>query len=392
MPAASRSSGLPGLRGVHGQRGARRSAVRRPAPARARPRPAGGPRRRCRPRPGRAAPRPSRRRCRTRSGSTTSARRPRRRRPPRRWEVVVVVSSSRPSSPRNTQASTPRRANTPAISGAIRRVGAADRLGRGPGRVGQRAEEVEGRGDAELARAATAACRSAGWNAAAKQKVIPTSSPTRATSAAGRSSRMPSCLEHVGRAGLGRGRPVAVLDHRRAGAGGDDRGHRRDVHRHRPVAAGADDVEHPAARRRAGWRASYIAVDEPLELVDGLALGAQRDGEAGDLGRAWPRPARISPIAQAVWSGGQVRAADQGGEHLGPGVRGGHRSVAIGRLPRRRSARRGRGAAGRTVSAELQRVDRVRHGGVGARPGGQPGVLRPAGQHQRSAGTGRSRP
>ena len=35
-------------------------------------------------------------------------------------EVVVVVSSSSPSSPRNTQASTPRSASTPAITGAIR--------------------------------------------------------------------------------------------------------------------------------------------------------------------------------------------------------------------------------------------------------------------------------
>ena len=35
-------------------------------------------------------------------------------------EVVVVVSSSRPSSPRKTHASTPRAANTPAITGAIR--------------------------------------------------------------------------------------------------------------------------------------------------------------------------------------------------------------------------------------------------------------------------------
>ena len=37
-----------------------------------------------------------------------------------RDDVVVVVSSSRPSSPRKTQASTPRCAKTPAITGAIR--------------------------------------------------------------------------------------------------------------------------------------------------------------------------------------------------------------------------------------------------------------------------------
>ncbi len=40
---------------------------------------------------------------------------------------------------------------------------------------------------------AVAACRRAGWKAAAKQKVMPASVPTRATSSADRSRRMPSC-------------------------------------------------------------------------------------------------------------------------------------------------------------------------------------------------------
>ena len=44
----------------------------------------------------------------------------RRRAPATTCDVVVVVSSSSPSSPRNTQASTPRRASTPAMIGAIR--------------------------------------------------------------------------------------------------------------------------------------------------------------------------------------------------------------------------------------------------------------------------------
>ena len=50
------------------------------------------------------------------------------------FEVVVVVSSSRPSSPRNTQASTPRPAKTPAITGAIR--GSAQPIACAPGRAG----------------------------------------------------------------------------------------------------------------------------------------------------------------------------------------------------------------------------------------------------------------
>ena len=49
-------------------------------------------------------------------------------------EVVAVVISSSPSSPRNTQASTPRWANTPAITGAIR--GSAQPIAWAPGRAG----------------------------------------------------------------------------------------------------------------------------------------------------------------------------------------------------------------------------------------------------------------
>ena len=62
-----------------------------------------------------------------------------------------VVSSSRPSSPRNSIARTPRRARTSPISGSMRGVGDADHLRERAGRVRERAEEVEDGRDAELA-------------------------------------------------------------------------------------------------------------------------------------------------------------------------------------------------------------------------------------------------
>ncbi len=102
----------------------------------------------------------------------------------------MVVSSSRPSSPRKTQASTPRRAKTPAITGAIRASAQpiACASGRAGLAIGPRKLNVV---PIPSSLRATAACRSAGWNAAAKQNVMPASPATRATSSADRSSRMP---------------------------------------------------------------------------------------------------------------------------------------------------------------------------------------------------------
>ncbi len=108
-----------------------------------------------------------------------------------RVEVVVVVSSSRPSSPRKTQASTPRSASTPAITGAIRL--SAQPMACACGRAGL----VSGPRMLKVvampsSRRGTAAWRMAGWKAAEKQKVIPASSATSATRAGVRSRRMPS--------------------------------------------------------------------------------------------------------------------------------------------------------------------------------------------------------
>ena len=100
-------------------------------------------------------------------------------------------------------------------------------------------------------------------------------------------------------------------------------------------------------------------------------------------------PARISPIAQAVWSAVRSVPRDQRGEHLGPRVARSRsvpgRSAAAGRDPRARAART-------TASASCSGSIGCGHGAVGARPGGQPGVLRAAGQHQDRRAAGRSRP
>ena len=113
---------------------------------------------------------------------------------------------------------------------------------------------------------------------------MPASSPTRATSRGGQVEPDPERLEHVGRPRLAGGRAVPVLDDRRPGPGRDDGRHGGDVHRHRPVAAGADHVEDaPGDHERGGVPVHRL--DEPLELVDRLALAAQRDREPGDLRR-----------------------------------------------------------------------------------------------------------
>ena len=130
-------------------------------------------------------------------------------------DVVVVVSSSRPSSPRKTHASTPRRASTPAIIGAIRRsaqptawAAGLTGLASGPRTlkvVGMRElaprtrgvphRRVERRREAE---------RDADLLGEAGHLVGPQVQPDAER------------LEHVGGAGLRGRRAVAVLDHARA--------------------------------------------------------------------------------------------------------------------------------------------------------------------------------
>ncbi len=206
---------------------------------------------------------------------------------------------------------------------------------------------VEGRGEAEgdaRPRSATSATRSAG-------EVEPDA----------------ECLEHVGRPGLRGGGPVAVLDDARACAGRDDRRHRGDVDRERAVAAGADDVEQAARAPKIGVITSYIASTSPVSssMVSPLARSATT--KPGDLGgrRLTRRGSPPSPTPPGQASGSPRRRARRG------------RQARIVLMPGTRAAQQRDDGLG-----ELDRVDRVRHRGVRARPGRQPRVLRPAGENQ----------
>ena len=361
---ASRAFSMPAASDVaHGRAGRvvdreRRTGVEQYGVAHRRParRPAAGVRRRrCARRRRRAGPRRCRGRARVRPGRrVASATSPSCTR--HTVEVVVVVSSSSPSSPRNTQASTPRPAKHAGHHRRHPRVGAADRLGGRPGRVGQRAEEVEGGADAELApRHGGVPHRrvEGGGEAEGDAGLV---GHARRPGPAGRSSRMPSASSTSARAGLRGRRAVAVLDHAGAGAGGDDRGHRGDVDRHRPVAAGADDVEQPAGHRDRGRRAAYIAVDQarrPRRWSRPWRAARPRSRRSA-TGVA--SPARISPIAQAVCSAVEVAAGDQRGEDLGPG-----RAAwsVMGRSP---AVRRWRGRASAAARRRPRRAGSGRSG------------------------------
>ena len=298
-------------------------------------------------------------------------------------DVVVVVSSSSPSSPRNTHASTPARGEDAGHHRRHPAVGAADRLGGGPGRVGQRAEEVERGADAELA---------PGHGGV----------PHRGVEGGG---------EAEGDAGLAR---PARRPGRRAGRAGCPSASSTSAE------PDCDDAERlPCLTTRAPAPAATIAaIVEMLTDIDrsppvpttsssrpgteiGVGAGVHRLDEAGASPR-WSRPwraarrrsrrsatgvaspARISPIAQAVWSAVRSLPRDQGGEHVGPGGRRHAVDQAVAGTRERSSAT--------TASASWTGSIGCGHRGLGARPGRQPGVLRAAGQHQRPAGTGRSRP
>ena len=91
-------------------------------------------------------------------------------------------------------------------------------------------------------------------------------------------------LEHVRRSGLRGGRAVAVLRDGRTRGRCDEGGRRRDVVRVGAVAAGADDVHEVGARRADTEDVLAHRLGAAGDLVRRLALGPQRDEEAGDLG------------------------------------------------------------------------------------------------------------
>ena len=123
-----------------------------------------------------------------------------------------------------------------------------------PGRVGEGAEEVEGRRRAQLAahrRGEAHRRMEALGEAEADADLAHAAAHALGTEVDDDAER----LEHVDRPALRRCRPTAVLGDPRAGGGGHDRGHGRDVDGAGAVAAGAARVDERHRRRRSGRRA-----------------------------------------------------------------------------------------------------------------------------------------
>ena len=252
----------------------------------------------------------------------------------------MVVSSSSPSSPWKTNPSTPRPARTPAMIPAIRSSAtptawAAGRLGfaSGPRKLNVVATPSSRRVLAE--------CRSAEWKTGAKQKVIPTSLPIRATVPGSRSSRIPSPSRTSAEP---QEEEAARLPCLTTGTPA-------------PAATIAAIVEMLTVRERSppvptmstarpstGHGGSELVHrrDQSLDLRDGLTLGPQRHREPRDLRRR-SLPGQDLPHRPAGLFRRQVVPGDQPREHVRPGeVR--HRCAAFSRSWRRRPSGRAAGS------------------------------------------------
>ena len=109
-----------------------------------------------------------------------------------------------------------------------------------------------------------------------------------------------------------------MLGHRAAAGGGDERRGRRDVERARAVATRARGVDEVGAQ---GTHLDHVRAHRPGgpdELVDRLALGAQRDQQPGDLRRiglaAHHEPDRRLGVSHAQRVAGQ-QAVDRLRDH-----------------------------------------------------------------------------
>ena len=108
-------------------------------------------------------------------------------------------------------------------------VGDADELVARAGGVGERADEVEGGGHAELAPHRVRRASWRGGGAGANMKPMPQAAMQRLTCPGGRSMATPRASRTSGAAAPAGGRAVAVLGHRDAGGRGHERRRRRDV-------------------------------------------------------------------------------------------------------------------------------------------------------------------
>ncbi len=159
----------------------------------------------------------------------------------------------------------------------------ADHLGARAGGVRERAEHVEHGTRGELAadgrRVAHRGMVRGGEHEAEAELVDRLRDPLR-----GLLEAEAELLEHVRRAGRRRDGAIAVLRDAGPGRRRHDRGRRRDVERAGAVAAGAGGVDQVVALRPHGQDVLPHRLGAAGDLVGRLALEAERDEEAADLG------------------------------------------------------------------------------------------------------------
>ena len=286
----------------------------------------------------------------------------------------MVVSSSSPSSPRKTRASAPRRASTPAITGASRGslTPTAWAAGRAGFDSGPRTLKTVGTASS---RRGTAVWRIPGWNTGAKQKAIPAAATHGATAAGRQVDGDAERLEQVGRpAGRRRG-PVPVLDHRHARRPATTRAAIVEM---LTVLARSPPVPHVSTARTGtstrGARSSMASTSPATSSgVSPLARSATRKpatwtGEAS--------PSMISRIAQVVSSAAQRLPGEQADQQVGPG---GH--APLERRTGTRDSRRRSCSTTAVVSSGASTG--CGHDGVGEGPGRQPRVVAAGDEHER---------
>ena len=187
-----------------------------------------------------------------------------------------------------------------------------------PGRVGEGAEEVEGRRRAQLAahrRGEAHRRMEALGEAEADADLADTAAHALGTEVDDDAER----LEHVHGPALRGCRPTAVLGDPRPGGGGHDGGHGRDVDGAGAVAAGATGVDerHPEVGQVDVLGEVEHGPHERRQLGCGLPLGPERDSECGDLrvGGVARQDLRHRLFDEVV---GEVVAPEQSPDHLGP--------------------------------------------------------------------------
>ena len=232
-------------------------------------------------------------------------------------DVVVVVSSSRPSCTVDHQ-HLDRRHGPQHVEHPLghRRVGDADHHPADPCRVGHRAEDVEGRRDAELppGRPGVAQRRvEAGREAEADAR--PRSTQRGHAGRADSSRVTPRASSRSADAAAGRRGPVAVLAHRHAGAGHHEAARVDTLMvwlRSPPVPTTSTARSRRSSGERHQLGGGEHGVEQSGELVDRLALHAQRHHEGRRAGPGWRCPAASRPWPPGPCSVGRSRPATSG--------------------------------------------------------------------------------